>query len=62
MKVQYIGETKKVQSVTGKEESLAANAQYECMEKEYHSATTVRVRLPDGEHVKIRRAELKKVS
>ena len=60
MKVQYIGDTKKVQTVSGKEVSIAKNTEYECMEKEYHSATTVRVLLPDGEHVKIKRSELKK--
>ncbi len=60
MKVTYVGDTKKVTTVSGKEESIAKNAEYECMEKEYHSATTVRVLLPDGEHVKIRRADLKK--
>jgi hypothetical protein len=60
MKVQYIGETRKVQTVSGKEASVTKNAEYECMEKEYHSATTVRVLLADGEHVKIKRSELKK--
>lgn len=60
MKVQYIGDTKKVQTINGKEVSIAKNAEYECMEREYHSATTVRVLMPDGEHVKIKRSELKK--
>ena len=62
MKVKYIGDTKNVQTISGKQVSIARNAQYECMEKEYHSATTVRVLLPDGEHVKIKRSELQKVA
>jgi hypothetical protein len=61
MKVQYIGETRKVQTISGKEVSLTKNAEYECMEKEYHSATTVRVLMGNGEHVKIKRSELKKI-
>lgn len=61
MKVQYIGETRKAQTISGKEVSLTKNAEYECMEKEYHSATTVRVLLANGEHVKIKRSELKKL-
>jgi len=60
MKVEYIGDTKKMQTISGKEVSVAKGAEYECMEKEYHSATTVRVLMPDGQHVKIKRAELKK--
>lgn len=60
MKVQYIGDTKTMQTISGKQVSVAKNAEFECMEKEYHSATTVRVLLPDGEHVKIKRSELKK--
>jgi hypothetical protein len=62
MKVRYIGDTRKVQTVSGRETAVAKDAEYECMEKEYHSATTVRILLPDGEHVKIKRSELKKVS
>jgi len=61
MKVQYIGNTKQVQTISGKEMSVTKNAEYECMEKEYHSATTVRVLMSDGEHVKIKRSELKKI-
>jgi hypothetical protein len=60
MKVQYIGETKQFQTISGKDVAITRNAEYECMEKEYHSATTVRVLLADGEHVKIKRGELKK--
>lgn len=60
MKVQYIGDTKKVQTIKGKEISIVKDAEFECMEKEYHSATTVRVLMSDGEHVKIKRSELKK--
>lgn len=61
MKVQYIGETRNAQTISGKEVSLTKNAEYECMEKEYHSAATVRVLMANGEHVKIKRSELKKV-
>ena len=61
MKVQYIGDTKQMQTISGKEISITKNAEYECMEKEYHSATTVRVLMKDGEHVKIKRSDLKKM-
>jgi len=61
MKVQYIGDTKNMTAISGKQVSIAKNAEFECMEKEYHSAMTVRVLLPGGEHVKIKRSELKKV-
>jgi hypothetical protein len=31
------------------------------MEKEYHSATTVRALVASGDHVKVKRSELKKI-
>ena len=61
MKVKYIGETKDVKTVSGKDARLSKNMELECMEKEYHSAMTVRVMLASGEHVKIDRKQLQKV-
>lgn len=61
MKVTYIGETKEVKTVSGKDAKLEKGMQLECMEKEYHSATTVRAVLTSGEHVKVRRNDLKKI-
>ncbi len=61
MKVQYIGETKAVQTVDGKEARIEKGTEYECMEKEYHSASIVRVHLTSGDKVKVKRGELKKV-
>ena len=61
MKVQYIGESKAVQTVDGKDATLEKGSEYECMEKEYHSATFVRVHLASGDKVKVKRGELKKV-
>lgn len=59
MKVKYLGETKTLKSVNGKDVKLEKSGEYECMEKEYHSALFVRI-LVDGDHVKVKRAELKK--
>jgi hypothetical protein len=61
MKVKYVGETKEVKTVSGKDAKLENGMALECMEKEYHSATTVRAVLVSGEHVKVKRNELKKV-
>jgi hypothetical protein len=62
MKVKYIGETKEVKTVSGKDEKLEKGMELECMEKEYHSATTVRAVVASGEHVKVKRNELQKIS
>jgi len=61
MKVKYIGETKDVKTVSGKDAKLNKNMELECMEKEYHSAMTVRAMLASGEHVKVNRKELQKI-
>jgi hypothetical protein len=61
MKITYIGETRAAQTVDGKDIKLENGMQLECMEKEYHSATTVRALLPTGEHVKVKRSEVKKI-
>lgn len=61
MKVKYIGETMTVKTVDGKDAKLEKGMELECMEKEYHSATTVRAILASGDHVKIKRGDLKKV-
>ncbi len=61
MKVKYVGETKEFKTVSGKDVKLEQGLNLECMEKEYHSATTVRALLSSGEHVKVRRGELKKI-
>ena len=62
MKITYIGETRTATSVDGNEVKLEKGMQLECMEKEYHSATTVRAVLNSGAHVKVKRNEVKKVS
>jgi hypothetical protein len=61
MRITYIGETRTAQTVDGKDVKLENGMQLECMEKEYHSATTVRAVLASGDHVKVKRAEVKKV-
>lgn len=61
MKVKYLGETREVKTVSGKDAKLEKGMDLECMEKEYHSATTVRTILANGEHVKVKRSELKKI-
>jgi hypothetical protein len=61
MKVKYIGETKDIKTVSGKDARLSKDMELECMEKEYHSAMTVRATLASGEHVKIGRKELQKI-
>ena len=61
MKVKYIGETREVKTVKGNDAKLDQGMELECMEKEYHSATTVRALLASGEHVKVKRSELKKI-
>ena len=61
MKVKYIGETQEVKSINGKNEKLVNGMELDCMEKEYHSAMTVRVLVASGEHVKVRRKDLKKI-
>lgn len=62
MKVKYLGETREVKTVSGKDAKLEKGMHLECMEKEYHSATTVRAILPSGEHVKVKRNEVQKVA
>ena len=62
MKITYIGETRTATSVDGNEVKLEKGMQLECMEKEYHSATTVRAVLDSGAHIKVKRNEVKKVS
>jgi len=61
MKVNYVGETKDAKTVDGKDVRLENGMELECMEKEYHSAMTVRALLKSGGHVKIKRSELKKI-
>jgi hypothetical protein len=61
MKVKYIGETRETKTVSGKDAKLDQGMELECMEKEYHSAATVRALLASGEHVKVKRNELKKI-
>ncbi len=61
MKVKYLGETRDVKTVSGQDARLEQGMEVECMEKEYHSATTVRVLLASGEHVKVKRGEIKKI-
>lgn len=61
MKITYIGETRATQTVDGKDVKLEKGQQLECMEKEYHSAMTVRAALPSGDHVKVKRSEVQKV-
>lgn len=60
MKIKYIGETKKAQTVKGTEVNLEKGMELNCMEKEYHSALFVRATLNTGEHIKIKRGELQK--
>jgi hypothetical protein len=62
MKITYTGETRSATTVDGSEVKLEKGMQLECMEKEYHSATTVRALLPSGAHVKVKRSEVQKVS
>ena len=62
MKITYIGETRTATTVDGNEVKLEKGMQLECMEKEYHSATTVRAVLDSGAHIKIKRNEVQKVS
>lgn len=62
MKITYIGETRTATTVDGNDVKLEKGMQLECMEKEYHSATTVRALLPTGAHVKVKRSEVQKVS
>lgn len=61
MKVKYLGETKDVKTVDGKDARLESGMELECMEKEYHSAALIRAALSSGDRVKVRRSELKKV-
>lgn len=61
MNVTYVGESRAAQTVDGQDVKLEKGMQLECMEKEYHSATTVRALMPSGQHVKVKRNELKKV-
>lgn len=58
MKVKYLGETKDVKTTNGKDARLESGMTLDCMEKEYHSGTTVRTILANGEHVKVKRSEL----
>jgi len=61
MKVKYLGETKDVKTVDGKDARLESGMELECMEKEYHSATLIRASLSSGDRVKVRRSEVKKI-
>lgn len=61
MKVKYIGESKKAQTVNGNEVKLEKGMELNCMEKEYHSALFIRAVLSSGEHIKLKRAELQKL-
>lgn len=61
MKVTYIGETRDDKTVEGSDVNLKNGMELECMEKEYHSAALIRAKISSGEHVKIKRSELKKV-
>lgn len=61
MDVKYNGETKDVKTTKGEDAKVENGAVYYCMEKEYHSAAFVRVHLESGEHVKLKRSDLKKV-
>jgi hypothetical protein len=61
MKVKYIGETKNAKTMKGQDVQLQNGMELECMEKEYHSAMTVRATLASGEHVKVGRKELQKI-
>jgi hypothetical protein len=62
MNITYTGETRTVQTVDGKDILLEKGVQLECMEKEYHSAATIRAVLPSGVHVKVKRSEVKKIA
>jgi hypothetical protein len=62
MRITYTGETRTTQTVDGKDILLENGVQLECMEKEYHSASSIRALLPSGAHVKVKRSEVKKVS
>jgi hypothetical protein len=62
MKITYIGETRTATTVDGNEVKLEKGMALECMEKEYHSATTVRAVLDSGAHIKVKRNEVQKVS
>lgn len=61
MKVTYTGETKTTKDVNGKDAKLENSKVYNCMEKEYHSGLFVRILLNSGEHVKVKRSQLRKV-
>jgi hypothetical protein len=61
MKVKYIGDSKKAQTVKGNEVTLENGMELQCMEKEYHSALFIRALLDSGEHIKVKRAELQKL-
>ncbi len=61
MEVKYTGESGTFKSVKGKDVKLEKAGVYKCMEKEYHSALFVRLVLDNGEHVKVKRQDLKKV-
>lgn len=61
MKVKYLGETKDVKTVDGKDAKLQKGMELECMEKEYHSGLIVRAALSTGDRVKVKRSELTKV-
>jgi len=61
MKITYIGESKTAKTVDGKDAKLESGMELECMEKEYHSATTVRAILSSGDHVKLKRSEVKRL-
>ncbi|HAM49630.1 MAG TPA: hypothetical protein DCP92_02635 [Nitrospiraceae bacterium] len=62
MKVTYVGETRDTKTVDGKDVKLQKGMELECMEKAYHWATTVRAIIPSGDHVKVKRSELKKIA
>ncbi|MBZ0158236.1 MAG: hypothetical protein K8I29_18735 [Alphaproteobacteria bacterium] len=61
MKVKYVGESKSVESVGGKEVKLDKGTVLECMEREFFASAIVRATLDSGDRVKVKRAELQKV-
>ncbi len=61
MKVTYNGETKTTKDTKGNDVQLENSKVYKCMEREYHSGLFVRIVLDSGEHIKVKRSELRKV-
>ncbi|MEE8432788.1 MAG: hypothetical protein V3S16_16180 [Candidatus Desulfatibia sp.] len=61
MKVTYISDTKATKTTKGDDVTLENSKVYKCMEREYYSGLFVRISLESGEHVKVKRSEIKKV-